>query len=396
MKRIYLNNAATTAVDPEVLAALKPFFSKKYGNPSEFHILGREAKIAIENARNKIALFLGAKPEEIIFTGSATESINLSHKGLIEGLLENFRGKKRPHIITSSIEHKAVLETCKHLERKGEVSVTYLPVDNFGRVDVNKIKEEIKPETVLVSIMYVNNEVGTIEPIQKIGSIIKKINNSVRNNRIYFHTDATQALQYLNCKVDLLGIDFLSFTGHKIYAPKGIGTLFVRKGTPIIRQLDGGDQESGLRASTENVPFIVGLGKAIEIIKRLKTFNSEKIVRSRDRLIKGILTIPGVRLTGHPTERVPHIASFVVDGVEGESMVLFLSDLDIIASSGSACTSANLTSSHVLTAMGIPPEISHGSLRFSLGKNTKEQEIDYVIRKLPKVVNKLRRMAPKF
>ena len=396
MKTVYLDNAATTAVDPEVLAAMRPYFTEKYGNPSEFHILGREARIAIENARNKTALFLGAQPEEIVFTGSATESINLSHKGLIESLLEDFRGKKRPHIITSSIEHKAVLETCRHLERRGEVFVTYLPVDNFGRVDVNKIKEVIKPETVLVSVMYANNEVGTIEPIQKIGFIIKKINNSMRNNRIYFHTDATQALQYFNCNVDLLGVDFLSFTGHKIYAPKGIGALFVRRGTPIVRQLDGGEQESGLRSSTENVPYIVGLGKAIEIIKRSKTFNSEKIAKFRDKLIKGILTIPGVRLTGHPTERVPHIASFVVDGVEGESMVLLLSDLGIIASSGSACTSTKLTPSHVLTAIGVSPEVSHGSLRFSLGKDTKDQEIDYVIKKLLEVVGRLRRMAPKF
>jgi len=218
----------------------------------------------------------------------------------------------------------------------------------------------------------------------------------MRNNRIYFHTDATQALQYFNCNVDLLGVDFLSFTGHKIYAPKGIGALFVRRGTPIVRQLDGGEQESGLRSSTENVPYIVGLGKAIEIIKRSKTFNSEKIAKFRDKLIKGILTIPGVRLTGHPTERVPHIASFVVDGVEGESMVLLLSDLGIIASSGSACTSAKLTPSHVLTAIGVSPEVSHGSLRFSLGKDTKDQEIDYVIKKLLEVVGRLRRMAPKF
>lgn len=396
MKTVYLDNAATTATDSEVLAAIEPYFDKKYGNPSEPHILGREAKIAIENARNNVAFFLKAKAEEIVFTGSATESVNLSHKGLVESLMENFNGKKKPHVITSSIEHKAVLETCRHLEGSGRVSVTYLPVDKFGRVDVNEIKETIRPETILISIMYVNNEVGTIEPIQKIGSIIKKVNGIRRNNRIYFHTDATQALQCLNCEVDSLGVDFLSFTGHKIYAPKGVGALYIREGTPIIRELDGGNQESGLRAGTENVPYIVGLGKAIEIIKKSKTFSSEKTTKLRDELTKRVLAIPGVKLTGHPTERVSHIASFVIEGVEGEAMVLLLSDLGIIASSGSACTSADLTASHVLTAIGISPEISHGSLRFSLGKNTTEQEIDYVINKLPIVVNRLRQMSPRF
>ena len=396
MKTIYLDNAATTATDPDVLTEIMPFFSKEYGNPSEFHSLGRDAKMAVENSRNNVAYFLGAKPEEIIFTCSATESINLSHKGLIESLLDNFKGNVKPHIITSSIDHKAVLETCRHLEKSGQASVTYLPVDKYGRIDINVFTEAIKTETVLVSIMYTNNEVGTIEPIHKIGGVIEKLNGSGRSNRIYFHSDATQALQYLNCNVDYLKVDLLSFTGHKIYAPKGIGALFVKSGTPITRQLDGGRQESGLRAGTENVPYIVGLGKAIELISKSKAFETKRITRLRDKLTKGVLNIPGVRLTGHPIQRVPHIASFVVNGVEGESMVLLLSDLGIFASSGSACTATDLNPSHVLSAMGVTPEISHGSLRFSLGKNTREQDIKYVINKLPKVVDKLRKMAPKF
>lgn len=395
MKQIYLDNAATTAVDPTVFKIMKPYFLTKYGNASEFHALGQEARLGIEASRQKIASFLGADPSEIIFTCSATESINFSHKGLIEALILKAQETFKPHIITSAVEHKAVLETCKHLENLDVVNVTYLSVDRFGQVNINDIKQAIKPETVLISIMYVNNEVGTIQPIIEIAALLKTINEKrIEENgqRIYFHTDATQAIQSLDCNVDRLGLDILSFTGHKIYAPKGIGALYIRKGTPLRRQMDGGDQEGKLRAGTENVPYIVGLGQAVELISKTKT---EKTGKLQEKLIAGVLKIPGVVLTGHPKNRVPHIASFIVSGVEGESIVLLLSDKKITASTGSACNASDLQPSHVLSAMGYPPEKSHGSLRFSLGKDTKEEDINYVIKILTEIIEKLRRMAPK-
>lgn len=385
MKQVYLDNAATTQVAKEVFLSMKPYFLKEFGNASEPHKLGQQARLAVEEAREKVADFLGASPEEIIFTSCATESINLAHKGLIEALnLEN------PHIITSSVEHKAVLETLKYLENKDMATVTYLPVDEYGLVNIHDLEKAITDQTVLVSIMYANNEVGTIEPIKEIGELLKK-----QDHKIYFHTDATQAIQYLDCSVGSLGVDLLSFTGHKIYAPKGIGALFVKKGTPLISQIRGGSQEKRRRAGTENVPYIVGLGKAIQLNKdlRIKIYESSK--RLRDLLIQELLKVPGVKLTGHPENRLPHIASFVVEGVEGEALVLLLSNKGIFASTGSACTAGDLQSSHVLSAMGIPPEVSHGSLRFSLGKDTTELDIKYVIEVLPNVIEKLRKMAPK-
>ncbi len=392
MRRVYLDNAATTAVDQKVLATMTPYFSQKYGNASEPHFWGQEARAAIDESRQKVAAFLDAQPKEILFTSCATESINLAHKGLVE-----FSKTKKAHIITTAVEHKAVLETCKHLEKLGWATVTYLPVDQYGLVSVEAVEKAIKPETLLVSIMYVNNEVGTIEPIAEIGNLLKKINESRLTNhesRIFFHVDATQAIQYLDCNVDRLGVDLLSLTGHKFYAPKGIGALYFRDGTPLIRQQDGGGQEFRLRAGTENVPYIVALGKAIELIANSKKLIA-KIEDLRDKLTTEVLAIPGVKLTGHPTKRAPHIASFTIEGAEGEAMLLLLSDKGIAAATGSACTSGTLQPSHVLTAMGILPQAAHGSLRFSLGKETTKEEIDYVIKVLPEVINKLRRMAPK-
>lgn len=394
MKKVYFDNAATTKVDPRVFEAMRPYFLNKYGNASEFHILGREARTAVESARGKIALFLGANPDEVVFTGSATESINLSHKGLIEAVGEVYGRHQKPHIITSQIEHNAVLETCRHLEKLGLAEISYLPVNRYGMVDAKEIEKTIRSETALISLMYVNNEVGTIEPIKEVGSLVKKIHKS-GHRKIFFHTDATQAIQYLDCNVNHLGVDFLSFTGHKIYAPKGIGVLFVRSGTPIIRQLDGGDQESGLRASTENIPYIVGIAEAVGLVDKTTKFETVRIGKLRDRLINEILKIPGVELTGHSSKRAPHIASFIVSGAEGEAMVLLLSSLGIFASSGSACTASDLASSHVLTAMGIPPEKSHGSIRFSLGRDSNDEDVDLVIKKFPKIIKHLRSMAPK-
>lgn len=388
MRIIYLDNAATTRVDPKVFRVMKPFFFKKYGNASEFHILGREARAAIEKARARVAKFLKATPSEVIFTSCATESINLSHKGLVEELSTSFKKDEKPQVITCSIEHKAVLEVCRHLEENGLADVNYLKVDKFGQIRIEDLKRAITSQTVLISIGYVNNEVGTIQPIEEIGRLIKGINKN-RKRKIYFHTDATQAIKYLNVSVLDLCVDFLSFTGHKINAPKGIGVLYKRTGVEIVRQTDGGGQEGRLRAGTENVPYIVGIGKAIELIKPDK-----KVGVLCHRLIQDVLKIKGVKLTGHPTQRVPHIASFIVDGVEGEAMVLALSDLGVIASSGSACTSGDLRPSHVLAAMGIPPEKSHGSLRLSLDKNTTLKDIDFITENLPEVVKKLRLMSP--
>jgi len=405
VKQIYLDHAATTPVSPEVLTAMQPYFSLHYGNPSEPHQWGQQARAAIDEAREKVAQFLGAKPQEIIFTSGATEAINLAHKGLIENIKYlasrdsagmQILNIKYPHIITSSIEHKAVLETCKHLEKLGMAEVTYLPVDKDGLVKVEDIQKAIRPETVLVSLMYVNNEVGTIQPIAEIGKLIQKINVSrlaSHLSRIFFHTDATQAIQYLDCQVDKLGVDLLSLSGHKFYAPKGVGVLYFRKGTPLIRQQDGGGQEYRLRAGTENVPYIVGLGKAIEKVKSQKS--KVKTEYLRDKLIEGVLKIPGVKLVGEPKKNAPHIATFLVDGVEGEAMLLLLSEKGIAASSGSACTSGLLEPSHVLLAMGYKPEQAHGSLRFSLGQGTNDEEIDYVIKVLPGIIQKLRKMAPK-
>jgi len=377
---------------------MQPYFLLHYGNPSEPHQWGQQARAAIDEAREKVAQFLGAKPQEIIFTSGATESINLAHKGLVEAMLQQFSISKKPHIVTSQFEHKAVLETCKHLEKLGMAKVTYLPVDKHGLVKIGDIQKSIKPETVLVSMMYVNNEVGTIEPIEEIGKLIRKTNQSRTTNHqplIYFHTDATQAIQYLDCDVEKLNVDLLSLSGHKLYAPKGVGALFIKKGTPIKRQQDGGGQEYRLRAGTENVPYIVGLGKAMELIQQNKEQKTKNIKNLRNELIEGVLKISGVKLVGDSKKNAPHIATFLIEGAEGEAMLLLLSEKGIAASSGSACTSGLLEPSHVLVAMGIPPEQAHGSLRFSLGKENNQQEVNYVIRVLPEIIQKLRRMAPK-
>lgn len=399
MKSVYLDYAATTPVDPEVKKIMQPYFSGIFGNPSELHLFGTKANKALELSRKKIAKALHCNSEEIVFTSCATESINLAHKGLIEACLPpNLPNSPNlPHIITSQIEHKAVLETCRHLENIGLAKVTYLPVDKYGLVSVSDIKKALTPQTILISLMYVNNEIGTIEPIAEIGALIKKINiQRLASNLqpLYFHTDATQAFPYFDCDVKKLGVDLLSFSGHKIYAPKGIGVLFVKKDTPLRRQIDGGSQENNLRAGTENVPYIAGLGKAVELAVKNRVKESVRLKILQTSLISQITQIPKISLTGHPTKRTPHIASFIIDGVEGEAMLLYLSDLGIAVSTGSACTSKNLASSHVLTALGLPPEKSHGSLRISLGKDTTKDDIDHAVSCIKKVIAKLRKMAP--
>jgi cysteine desulfurase len=400
-RRIYFDNAATTKVEPRVLEAMMPYFKEKFGNASSIYSWGEEARRAVEKARERVAKFLEASPEEIFFTSGATESINWSHKGVVESSKLKVKSEKLPHIITSSIEHKAVLETCKHLEKMGMAEVSYLPVDEGGRVKVDDVEKAIRSETVLVSIMYVNNEVGTVEPIEDIGRLIAKVRKE-RERRgkkwpIFFHTDATQAIQYFDCNVEKLGADLLSLTGHKFYAPKGIGVLYIKRGTLMLRQQDGGGQELGMRAGTENVAYIAGLGKAIELITNSRQLKIKKIENLRMKLEDGVLKeITGIKLLGQSKGKAPHIAAFVVLGVEGESLVLALSDEGIAASTGSACTSSSLSASHVLLAMGVGEEEAHGSLRISLGKDNTEEEVDYFLEVFSKVVARLRKMAPKY
>ncbi|OGN91644.1 MAG: cysteine desulfurase NifS [Chloroflexi bacterium RBG_13_48_17] len=382
MKRIYLDYAATTPTHPEVLKAMLPYFTDAFGNPSSIHSFGQEARDAIEKARNQVAALIGAKSEDVVFTGSGTEADNFALKGLI---LAN-QGKGN-HIITSSIEHHAVLETCRFLEKQG-FSVTYLPVDGYGMVDPGSVKKAITARTVLISIMHANNEVGTIEPIAEIGNI-------AREAEVYLHTDAVQAAGRVPVDVNKLNVDLLSMSAHKLYGPKGIGALYIRKGTKISPFMHGGSQERGKRAGTENVPGIVGFGKAAEIAQQEMLEEAQKLTVLRDRLIEGILkSIERTRLNGHPVMRLPNNVNVSVDFVEGESMLLNLDLAGICASTGSACSSEDLEPSHVLVAMGLPLLQAHGSLRFTSGKWTAEEDISQVLNVLPGIVSKLRAMSP--
>ncbi|MCJ7654439.1 MAG: cysteine desulfurase NifS [Dehalococcoidia bacterium] len=382
MKRIYLDYAATTPTHPEVMKVMLPYFTDAFGNPSSIHSLGQEAKEAIEKARSQVSALIGAKSEEIVFTGSGTEADNFALKGVV--LASQGKGN---HIITSSIEHHAVSETCKFLEKQG-VSVTYLPVDGYGMVDPSGVKKAITGRTILISVMHASNEVGTIEPIAEIGNI-------AREAEIYLHTDAVQTAGHIPVDVNKLNVDLLSISAHKLYGPKGIGALYIRKGTKISSFMHGGDQERGKRASTENVPAIVGFGKAAEIAQREMLEEAQKLTVLRDQLIEGILkSIEHTRLNGHPVTRLPNNVNVSVDYVEGESMLLNLDLAGICASTGSACSSAELEPSHVLLAMGLPHLQAHGSLRFSSGKWTTEEDINQVLNVFPGIVSKLRAMSP--
>jgi cysteine desulfurase len=382
MKRIYLDYAATTPTHPEVLKAMLPYFTDAFGNPSSIHSFGQEARDAIEKARNQVAALIDAKSEDIVFTGSGTEADNFALKGVAWA-----NQGKGNHIITSLIEHHAVLETCKFLERQG-FSVTYLPVDGYGMVDPGALKEAITAKTVLISIMYANNEIGSIEPIAEIGNI-------AREAEIYLHTDAVQTAGHVPVDVNKLNVDLLSISAHKLYGPKGIGALYIRKGTKVSPFMHGGSQERGKRASTENVPAIVGFGKAAEIAQQEVLEEAQRLSVLRDRLIEGILkSIEHTRLNGHPVMRLPNNVNVSVDYVEGESMLLNLDLAGICASTGSACSSEDLEPSHVLVAMGLPLLQAHGSLRFSSGKWTVEEDINQVLNVFPGIVSKLRAMSP--
>lgn len=374
---IYLDHAATTPLDRRVLDAMMPYLTTEYGNASSIYTLGRHAMQAIDRSREQVAEAIHARPTEIAFVGCGSESDNLAIKGMAFA-----SQKKGKHIITSSIEHHAVLHTCQYLERFG-FTVTYLPVDEYGRVDPRGLEQAITDQTTLVSIMYANNEVGTIEPIEEIGQIC-------RARKIPFHVDAVQAGGALPIDVVALHADLLSLSAHKFYGPKGVGILYVRQGMRILPQLQGGSQERGRRAGTENVAGIVGAATALRLAQEELPEVTPRITALRDRLIEGILTIPGSRLTGHPTHRLPNNASFCFEGVEGESILLNLDLLGVAASTGSACTSGSVDPSHVLVAMGQPPEWSHGSLRLTLGKENAEAEVETLISALPGIVEKLR------
>jgi len=383
MKRIYMDHAATTSVDAEVVKAMEPYFTLKYGNPNSIHSFGQETREAVEGDREKIAHLIGANPSEIVFTAGGTEADNYAIKGIAWA-----NQKKGNHIITSKIEHHAVLHSCQFLEKQG-FKITYLPVDKYGLIDPEDVKKAITDKTILVTIMHANNEIGTIEPIKEISKVVKKAG-------VCFHTDSVQTTGHIPIDVNDLGVDMLSMSGHKFYGPNGVGALYLRKGTKIISLIDGGSQEKNRRAGTENVAGIVGLGKAAELAEERLTQGREKgIVRLRDKLIKEIMEkIENVRLNGHPTKRLPGNANFCFEFIEGESMLLSLNMEGVAASSGSACTSGSLEPSHVLLAIGLPPEIAHGSLRLTLGKDNTEEEIDYVIDILPGIIKKLRALSP--
>ena len=377
--RVYLDHAATTPVDEEVLEEMLPYFTKKYGNASSLHSFGREARDAIERSRERVAQLIGAESEEIIFTAGGTESDNIAIKGIA------FREGKG-HIITSQIEHPAVMATCQHLEKKG-FDVTYLPVDKYGMVSPEDVENAIRDDTILITIMHANNEIGTVEPIEEIAKI-------ARENEIVFHTDAVQSVGKIPVNVKRIGMDMLSISAHKIYGPKGVGALYIKKGTKIEAIIHGGGHEKGLRPSTENVPGIVGLGKACELAEKRMEEDMKRMQRLRDRLIKGVLEIEESYLNGHPEKRLPNNAHFRFAAVEGESLILSLDDKGIAGSTGSACSSKKLKPSHVLMAIGLNEVQAHGSLRLTLGRENTEEEIDYVIEVLPPILEKLRAMSP--
>ena len=382
MERIYLDNAATTRVRPEVAAEVLPIMTEVFGNASSVHAFGREGKKALEKARVQVANAIGAKKEEIYFTAGGSEADNWALKGAAAQL----KGKGN-HIITTQIEHHAILHTCKALEKDG-FKVTYLPVDEYGLVTAEQVEAAITPETILVSIMFANNEIGTVDPIKEIGAVCKA-------HKVLFHTDAVQAIGHVAVDVKDMNIDMLSMSGHKFYAPKGVGALYLRTGVRLQNLIEGGAQERSRRAGTENLPAIVGMGKAIELICEEMEEENARITAMRDRLIAGILEkIPDARLNGHPEKRLPGNVNVSIRFIEGEALLLSLDMAGIAGSSGSACTSGSLDPSHVLLAIGLPHEIAHGSLRLTLGRDNTEKDVDYVLEQLPKIVERLRAMSP--
>ncbi len=382
MRRIYLDYAATTPTHPDVVKAMLPYFTEKFGNPSAIYACAQETKAAIEDARSKVARLLGARDEEIVFTSGGTEANNFAIKGTAYA-----NKRKGNHIITNVIEHHAVLETCHFLEKMG-YQLTILPVDSYGGVSPDDVRNAITPKTILITIMMANNEIGTIQPIAEISKI-------AREAGVYLHTDAVQTACHLPINVYELGVDMLSMSAHKFYGPKGVGALYIRKGTRLVSFMHGGGQERNRRASTENVPGIVGMGKAVELAMDEMDAEATRITRLRDKLIKGLFDrIDPLRLNGHPQKRLPNNVNISIAFVEGEAICLNLDVEGICASTGSACSSGSLEPSHVMLALKLPPEEMRSSIRFSLGKWTTDEEIEYVLDVLPRIVNKLRAMSP--
>ncbi len=383
-KFIYVDHAATTAVTNTALTAMLPHFTQAYGNPSSLYRFAQEGKTHLEQARAQVAACLNAKPEEIYFTSGGTEADNWALRGVAE--LMALKGKKTGHIITSAIEHHAVLHTAQYLEKQG-YEVTYLPVDGDGLVDPAAVEAAIRPDTILISIMAANNEIGTVEPIAEIGAIAKA-------HKVLFHTDAVQAVGHIPVDVEAWNVDLLSLSGHKFGGPKGIGALYMKKPLRLPALIQGGGQEKGRRSGTENVPGAVGMAAALkEAVDKLPQ-ESARLSALRDKLVAGLTALPYARSTGHPDKRLPGTASFVFEGVEGEALLLHLDAKGICASSGSACSSASLDPSHVLLAIGLPHAIAHGSLRLSLGPDNTEEEVDYILKEVPAVVAYLREMSP--
>jgi len=384
---VYLDNAATTPVDPRVFEAMRPYWLEDWGNPSSVYAVGRRARRALDDARDRIAQLLNCRANEIVFTSCGSESDNLA---LLGGALAQAELHGRKHVVTSRIEHHAVLHACQWLERHLGFSVTYLEVDSFGRVDPAAVAEAVRPDTALVSIMYANNEIGSVQPIADLARAVK-----ATNPLTLFHCDAVQAGGLLPIDVQAMGVDMLALSGHKFYAPKGIGLLYVRRGTPLVHQVSGGGQERGVRAGTENVAYIVGMARALELAYAESAERVLHVSRLRDRLIEGIQArITGVRLTGHPTLRMPNSASFTIAGADGESLLLNLDQEGICASSGSACTSGTLEISHVLRALRLPEEEARGSLRLTTGVRTTDTDVERLLEVLPGIVERVREVTP--
>ena len=389
-RQVYLDNAATTPLDPRVREAMLPYLTEKYGNPSSFHTLGKQSKDDINESRSQIAEVLNVRQDEILFMSGGTESDNLAVLGFARANQTN--GK---HLITTSIEHHAVLEAMFQLEKKEGFEVTYIKPDKDGLVSASQITESIRPDTILVSVMYANNEIGTVQPIREIGNVIQKYRQEQKHSWPVFHTDACQASAYLDLDIEKLHVDLLTLNGSKMYGPKGIGLLYIRRGIKLQPLQFGGSQERGLRPGTENVAGIIGMATALALAQKDKENESRRLVQLRDKLINGILkSIPKTRLNGHPTTRLPNNANISFLDIEGEALVLYLDAAGIFASTGSACTSASLEPSHVILALGMPYEVAHSSIRFTLGYETTEEDIYYVLETLPPLVEKLRSISP--
>ena len=386
MKEIYLDHAATTYVRDEVLGVMNKYFQDEYGNPGSFHTIGLRSKRVIDSSRELVRDIINAKrTDEIIFTGSGTESVNLAIKGLVEKL-EPLDGPA--HIITSTIEHEAVIETLNYLEKERGYSVTRVPVDKYGLVNPKDVEDAIREDTILVTIMYANNEIGTIQPIEQIGKICRK-------KKVLFHTDACQAGGVLDLNVENLNVDMMTLNGSKIYGPKGIGMLYKKKSVKLVPLIHGGGQEFGMRSGTENVAFIAGFAEALRLVQKERFHESKRLIKLRKMLEDGIIkNIPKTFINGHPTKRLPNNANITISDIEGEAMMLYLNEFGICTSTGSACTSQSLDPSHVILACGLPYEVAHGTLRFTLGRKTTKEDIERIIKVLPDIVKTLRRISP--